>query len=178
MSDSESTKETANLETIDDEHLNVWTESNLTSDDIVIDRNRRQSIISLSHQPKQVDSKRKYILNTNNIKSFDDFYEFLLTRYDLIVHNTHRFQSDASLHPANLNNFIHNSSTQKYITWKSTKKNTTNSFDFTNNLPPRPVLESTGICNIGATRLTDDGSEKRSTVALYSKISHNTSNLD
>jgi len=247
MSDSESTKETSNLETIDEEHLEVLTESNLTEENIVIDKNRRQSIIPLAHQPKQIDAKkfsdlesnnddnvdvdefdifilrhfspfsgsedvidwldntdkkfnlhkisrnlryiaipllvegdakRKYIRNRNNIKSFDDFYEFLLTNYDLIEQNTHRFQSDLSLPPANQNNFTHNSLTHKNISFENQQKTTTNSFDLTDNLPPRPILRSTAIVDVSATRLTGDDSEKRSPIAPYSNISHNTSNLD
>ncbi|CAF3108166.1 unnamed protein product, partial [Rotaria sp. Silwood2] len=43
------------------------------------------------------DAKRKHIRNRNNIKSFDDFYEFLLINYDVIEHNTRRFQTNPSL---------------------------------------------------------------------------------
>ena len=173
MLDSELTKEPARLRMIDEESSTNWTESNSPSDNIVTDKKRRQSIISLSYQPTQVDlkkisefepnsgdnevedgfdsfilnnfnsfsgsedvndwldntdkmfnlhkisrslryiaipllvegdAKRKYIRNRNNIKSFDDFYEFLLTNYDVIEHNTYRSLSNPSSYSSHSNN--------------------------------------------------------------------------
>ncbi len=124
------------------------------------------------------DAKRKYIRNRNNIKSFDDFYEFLLINYDVIGYNTHRFQSDPSSHSSNQNNFTHTSITHKNISFEDQQKNTTNSFDLTDNLPPRPILRSTAIYDTGATRLPGDEFKNQSTIAPSSNISHNTPNLD
>ena len=222
-------------------------ERNPTYDDIGVDKKRRQSIIPLSHQPKQInakkisdfesnngdnededefdsfilnnfitfsgsedvidwldktdkkfnfhkisrnlryiaipllvegDAKRRYIRNRNNIKSFDDFYEFLLTNYDVIEHNTRRYQSNPSSYSANQNNFTHNLLTSKTISFEDQQKTSTNSFDLTDNLPPRPILRSTAIVDIGATRLSGDDFRNRSSMVPPSNISHNTSNLD
>ncbi|CAF1302635.1 unnamed protein product [Rotaria sordida] len=118
------------------------------------------------------------IRNRNNIKSFDDFYEFLLTNYDVLEHNTRSFQSNPSSYPSNQNNFSHNSITHKNISFEDQQKTTTNNFDLTDNLPPRPILRSTAIGDIGATTLSGDEFGNRSTITPTSNISHNTSNLD
>ncbi|CAF4018403.1 unnamed protein product, partial [Rotaria sordida] len=212
MFDSESTKESARPVTIDEESLIEITESNTIFDNIVVDRKRRQSIIPLSHQPKQVDAtkdedkfdsfilnnfnpfsgsenvidlldntdkkfnlykisrnlrymaipllvesdaKRKYFRNRNNIKSFDDFYELLVINHDVIEHNTRRFQPNPSSYSLNQNNFTHNSLTHKNISFDDQQKSTTNNFDLTDNLPPCPILRSTAMVDIGATRLSE-----------------------
>lgn len=247
MMDFESTNEITRPGTIEEESLIELTESNPNSDNIEMDKKRRQSIIPPSHQPKQVDAnkvsdfesnkgdnededefdsfilnnfnpfsgsedvidwldntdkifnlhkisrnlryiaipllvkgdaKRQYIRNRNHIKSFDDFYEFLLTNYDVIEQITRRFQPNPSPHSSNQNNFTHNSLTHKNISFEDQQKTTTNNFDLTDNLPPRPILRSTAIVDIGATRLSGDESVNRSTIAPPSNISHNTSNLD
>ncbi|CAF1545154.1 unnamed protein product [Rotaria sp. Silwood1] len=151
MFDFESKNNPIRPETIDEEFINESTEGNPTSDNIGIDKKRRQSITPLSHESRQVEAKKvsryvlnnsdefdsfilnnfkpfsgseevtdwlgntdkkfnlhkiprklryiaiplliegdakiKYILNRNNIKSFDDFLEFLLTTYDVPEHN-------------------------------------------------------------------------------------------
>ncbi|CAF2002117.1 unnamed protein product [Rotaria magnacalcarata] len=55
---------------------------------------------------------------------------------------------------------------------------TTDNFDLTYNLPPRPILRLTAIIDIGAIKLSGDESENRATITPPSNISHNTSNLD
>ncbi|CAF4927498.1 unnamed protein product [Rotaria sp. Silwood1] len=124
------------------------------------------------------DAKIKYILNRNNIKSFDDFLEFLLTTYDVPEHNTRHFQSNPSSYPSNQNNFTHNSIIHKTISFEDQQKTTMNDFDLTDNLPPHPILRSTAIVDMGATRLTGDETENRSTVAPSSNISRHSSSLD
>jgi hypothetical protein len=251
MADSELTNERTRPETIDEESTIELTESNSPSDNIDIDKKRRQSIIPPSHQPKQVDAKkasdfesnngdnededefdsfilnkfhpfsgsenvidwldntdklfnsnkisrnlryiaipllvegdakRKYIRNKNTIKSYDDFYEFLLINYDVIEYNTRRFQPNPSSYSSNQNNFTHNLLTHKNISFEDEQKTATNNFDLTDNLPPRPILRSTAIVDMGATRLSGDLSENRSNIAHPSNMSHNisnhTSNLD
>ncbi|CAF1493451.1 unnamed protein product [Rotaria sordida] len=247
MSVSESTNELTRTGTIDEESLIELTENNTISDNIVIDKKRRQSIIPLSHQPKPIDAtkvsdfesnngdnededefdsfilnnfnsfsgsenvidrldnidkkfnlhkilrnlryiaipllvegdaKRKYFRNRNNIKSYDDFYEFLFINYDVIEPNTRRFQPNPSSYSSNQNNFTHNPLTHKNISFEDQQKATTNNFDLTDNLPPRPILRSTAMIDIGATRLSGDESENRSTIAPPPNISYNTYNLD
>ena len=246
MFDSASSTELARLGTTHEESLTELTESNPTSDNIVIGSKRRQSIIPLSHQSTRFDAKisdcepnnddneiedefdsfilnnfnpfsgsedvidwldntdkkfnlhkisrnfrymaipllvegdveRKYIRNSNNIKSFDDFYEFLLTNYDVIEHNTRRFQPNASSYSSHPNNFTYNSLTRKYISFEEQQKITTNNSYLTDNLPPCPILRSTAIVDIGTTRPFGDESKNRSTDAPLTNIPHNTSNLD
>ncbi|CAF1539998.1 unnamed protein product [Rotaria sp. Silwood1] len=242
MSDFESKNNPIRPEKIDEEFINESTEGNPTSDNIGIDKKRRQSITPLSHQPRQVEAKKasgydlnnsdefdsfilnnfkpfsgseevtdwlgntdkkfnlhkiprklryiaiplliegdakiKYILNRNNIKSFDDFLEFLLTTYDVPEHNTRHFQSNPSSYPSNQNNFAHNSITHKTISFEDQQKTTTNNFDLTDNSPPCPILRSTTIVDMGATRLTGEVTENRSSIPPPSNISYHTSNLD
>ncbi|CAF3374112.1 unnamed protein product [Rotaria sp. Silwood2] len=124
------------------------------------------------------DAKIKYFRNRNNIRSFDDFFEFLLTTYDVPEHNTRHFQSNPSSYSPNQNNFPHNSILHKTISFEDQQKTTANDFDLTDHLPPRPILRSTAIVDMGATRLTGDETENRSTVAPPSNISRHSSNLD
>ncbi|CAF1362496.1 unnamed protein product [Rotaria sordida] len=140
-----------------------------------ISRNLRYMAIPLLVES---DAKRKYFRNRNNIKSFDDFYELLVINHDVIEHNTRRFQPNPSSYSLNQNNFTHNSLTHKNISFDDQQKSTTNNFDLTDNLPPCPILRSTAMVDIGATRLSGDKPENRSTIASPSNVSHNTSNLD
>jgi hypothetical protein len=212
----------AGLTTIVEEPSDEVTDNDLIPNNIVIDKNRRDSIIPPSHQPKTSDTKKfsatesihgdtegeddfdlfilhnfnpfsgledviewldktdknfnlykiprnlryasisllvegdakiKYMRKKDNIKSFDDFYAFLLLNYDVTEHNTHRVQPDPSSQSSNQNNFTHNSLTHKNISFEEQQKTTTNSFDLTDNLPPRPILRSTALVDMGATRI-------------------------
>ncbi|CAF3007586.1 unnamed protein product [Rotaria sp. Silwood2] len=124
------------------------------------------------------DAKIRYLRNRNNIKSFDDFLEFLLTTYDVPGHNTRHFQSNPSSYSSNQNNFAHNSIIHKTISFEDQQKTTTNNFDLTDNLPPCPILRSTTIVDMSATRLTGEVTENRSSIPPPSNISYHTSNLD
>ncbi|CAF3676193.1 unnamed protein product [Rotaria sordida] len=101
------------------------------------------------------DAKRKYFRNRNNIKSYDGFYEFLLINYDVTEPDTRRFQHNPSSYSSNQNNFTHNPLTHKNISFEDQQKSTTNNFDSTDNLPPRPILRSAAIVDIGVTRLSE-----------------------
>ena len=101
-----------------------------------------------------------------------------MTNYDVIEHNTRRLQPNPSSYSSNPNNFTHNSLTHKYTSFEDQQKITTNNSDLTNNLPPRPILRSTPIVDIGTTRPSSDESKNRSTNAPLTNIPHNTSNLD
>ncbi|CAF3857573.1 unnamed protein product [Rotaria sp. Silwood1] len=180
MSDSESTKESARPVTIDEESLIELNKNNTISDNIVIDKKRRQTIIPLSRQPKPIDAtkgsdfdsnngdnedelefdsfiltipllieedaKIKYFRNRNNIKKFDDFFEFLLTTYDVPEDNTRPFQSNPSSYSSNQNNFAHNSITHKTISFEDQQKITTNNFDQTDNLSPMSYIKINYNC--------------------------------
>ncbi|CAF4641022.1 unnamed protein product [Rotaria sp. Silwood2] len=215
MSDSESTKESARPVTIDEESLIELTENNTISDNIVIDKKRRQTIIPPSHRPKPIDAakgsdlesnngdnenkldfdsfilnnfnpfsgsenvvnwlvnidkkfnlhkisrdlrhlaiplliegdaKITYLRNRNNIKSFDDFLEILLTTYDVPEHNIRHFQSNPSSYSPNQNNFPHNSILHKTISFEDQQKATANDFDLTDNLPPPSYLKINRNC--------------------------------
>jgi hypothetical protein len=118
------------------------------------------------------DAKRNYIRHRNSIKSFDDFYEFLLTNYDNNELNTYHTESRPLPHSLYQNNYNQSSSTRKSISFENSHKTTASSFNLADHLPPRPILRSTALVDVGSTSLADVGSEKQSAVTS----SLNTSN--
>ena len=83
MFDSESTKESARPETIDEESLIELTENNTIADNTVIDKKRRQSIIPLSHQPKTINVTKVSDIESNNgdNEDEDEFDSFILNNF-------------------------------------------------------------------------------------------------
>ena len=124
------------------------------------------------------EAKTKYIRNRNNIKSFDDFYEFLLINYEVIEHTTRLCQRPLPSSSSTQINCTPHLLTHKNISFEDQRNTTANNFDSTDHLPPRPILRSTAIVDAGATRRLGDVSENPSTFAPLSNISHSTSNLD
>jgi hypothetical protein len=122
--------------------------------------------------------RRKYIRNRTDIKSFDDFYEFLLINYDITYNNTPRFEVNSASHLSNQSDLIQNSVTHKSISFNDQQKTTMNNFDLTDNLPPRPILRSTAIVDMGTTGLSSDEPVNRSTFAPTQNTFLTTSNLD
>ena len=84
MFDSASSTEPARLGTTHEESMTELTESNPTSDNIVIDSKRRQSIIPLSHQPTQFDAKNVSDCEPNNDDNEieDEFDSFILNNFN------------------------------------------------------------------------------------------------
>ena len=124
------------------------------------------------------EAKTKYIQNRNNIKSFDNFYEFLFINYEVIEHTTRLSQRQLPSSSSNHFNFTPHLLTHKNISFEGQRNTTTNHFDSTDHLPPRPILRSTAIVDVGVNRRLGDVSENPSTFAPPSNISHSTSTLD
>ncbi len=83
MSDSESINGPTRMGPIDEVSLIEFSENNPTSDNIAIDKKRRQSIIPLSNQPQPVDTKKTSDLESNNGDNEDEdtFDSFILDNF-------------------------------------------------------------------------------------------------
>ncbi len=91
------------------------------------------------------EAKRKYIKNRKDIKSFDDFYEFLLSNFDM-----NNFPSSSSKPQQTT---IHNTSNQK----------ATDLSDNTNFTHRPPAFRSTAIVDFSATNTTGETLADKST---------------
>ncbi|CAF1373399.1 unnamed protein product [Adineta ricciae] len=120
-----------------------------------ISRNLRYKAIPLLVEDS---AKRTYLLNKSNIKTFDDFYECLLSKFSKIE-QSERHQPALSLscsshntNPSRLPNM------PKNLSFNDTQLGATHQFDDSDSLPPRPILRSTAIADKGATSLRGDDS--------------------
>ena len=124
------------------------------------------------------EAKRNYIRIRKQIESFDDFYEYLLTNYEPLDHHTPHIESFSFSRPLHSTNLTQTSTHPKNISFEKSNKMTVSTFDLTDNLPPRPILRSTGLVDGGATGLPGDEPENRSTIN-QSRYSHTiNTNLD
>ena len=124
------------------------------------------------------EAKRKYIRMRSNIRSFDDFYEFLLIHYDSNERVMQNIPVRPSSHPSDAHNFTQASVLPKNVTFDDQQKLRAHDLDLSDDLPPRPILRSTALADFGATKLFGDDSGHRSAIAPSSNISQITSNLD
>ncbi|CAF1668908.1 unnamed protein product, partial [Adineta ricciae] len=120
-----------------------------------ISRNLRYKVIPLLVED---DAKRTYLLNKSNIKTFDDFYECLLSKFSKLE-QSERHQAALSLSCSSHNtNPSRSSNMPKNLSFNDTQLGGTHQFDDSDSLPPRPILRSTAIADKGATSLPGDES--------------------
>ena len=133
-------------------------------------------------------AKRKYIHIRKEIKSFDDFYEYLLTTYESYDSSvgqqekvsTSYLQTEilSTPHPQSLASSATLSSTRKSISFDLPNKSAASNFDLTDSLPSRPILRSTGLLDMGPAGITGNGLETRSTSAPFRSSQIFNSSLD
>lgn len=124
------------------------------------------------------EAKRKYIRMRNRIQSFDDFYEFLLIHYDKCEHLMRPTPVHSSSYATNPHHSTHDPFLQKSVTFEDHQKTRVTNLDLSDNLPPRPILRSTALADLGATKLFGDDSVHRSDIAPPTTSSQLTSSLD
>lgn len=124
------------------------------------------------------EAKRKYIRIRGDIRSFDDFYEFLLIHYGPKEQVMHNASVHSSFYSSDPNNVTQDCIISKNVTFDDQQKMRAHNLDLSDNLPPRPILRSTALADFGATKFLGDDSAYRSAIAPSSNTSHITSNLD
>nr|ABL86689.1 putative gag protein [Philodina roseola] len=124
------------------------------------------------------EAKRKYIRTRNKIRSFDDFYEFLLIHYDTSAPIIRNIPYNSSSHLSHHNNGVHDSILHKNVTFDDQLKQRVSNLDLSDNLPPRPILRSTALADFGATKIFGDDSAQQSATTSPSSFSHVTSSLN
>lgn len=114
------------------------------------------------------EAKRLYLLNKDSIKSFDDFYTLLLLNYK--SKDFHLAQTTPQLTPrpatitTNQDNSVNDIPVRKNVVFNETTKSFPTLIDFSESLPPRPILRSTALHDLEASSSTGAASEIRSTV--------------
>ncbi len=124
------------------------------------------------------EAKRKYIYNRKKIKSFDDFYEFLLINYEVPECNIPCTEPYAPFHQFQSNDATHLTTTRRNITFDNSNKTNFSSVDLSEHLPPRPILRSTALVDMGTTSLSGDEPKIHSKITLSRSAHTITSNLD
>ena len=122
-------------------------------------------------------AKRTYILNKSNIKSFDDFYECLLINYYKVADDARRVQPNSLPYSLNQHDYTRISTIPKNLSFNDQQLGTSNRFDDSDSLPPRPILRSTTITERGAARLPGDDPTIGRTFQSRN-LSHTTGSLD
>jgi hypothetical protein len=107
-------------------------------------------------------AKNKYIHIRNKIKSFDDFYEYLLNTYESSDSSIPQTETIPSSRSQSSTHSVPLSSTHKNISFDLSNKTITSTFDITDDLPGRPILRSTALVDVVPAGTTGDGSESRS----------------
>ena len=120
-----------------------------------ISRNLRYKAIPLLVED---DAKRTYLLNKSNIKTFDDFYECLLSKFSKVEQEERCLQALSLSGSSNHNNSTRLSIIPKNLSFNEPHLSATHHLDVSDSLPPRPILRSTAIADKGATRLRGDES--------------------
>ena len=124
------------------------------------------------------EAKRKYIRNRHAIKSFDDFYEFLLTHYDIentIIPPIQSRPLSSSLHPSSV--FQASSMQTKTLSFERHPSITQETFNLADHLAPRSLLRSTALVDIGTTGLTGVDPKMKSPMNLSQQTATSTTTL-
>jgi hypothetical protein len=124
------------------------------------------------------EAKRKYIYNRKQIQSFDDFYEFLLINYEVPERNTPRTEPYAPYHQFQSNDATRLTTIRRNITFENSNKTNFSGLDLSEHLPPRPILRSTALGDMGTTSLSGDEPEIHSKITPSRSAHTITSNLD
>ncbi|CAF1201881.1 unnamed protein product [Rotaria sordida] len=108
------------------------------------------------------DAKRFYIKNRNEIRSYDDFYEFLLLHFDKNSSNSSQEQS----HPTCIiNTSNQQTSNNAEQTIDSTEKST-DSYDTTTFTRPSSTQPPTTVVDVGATNIAGEILDHKSTTII------------
>ena len=152
-----------------EQDVNLWLqETTKKFNRLLIPRNTRFLAIPLLVEG---EAQKIYIINRRNIKSFDDFYEILLSNFDknnIQATQNHRHESIASQHEISLETKTsENKNSQTLVTFDNT------------HFSERPaMLHSTALVDDGAARLTGGIPPSQSTLIMKNTTSNNALNCD
>ena len=123
-------------------------------------------------------AKRTYLLSQEIIKSYDDFYTLLWTRYDVGNSNTQNPSLRSYTSTVDQGNLSHALSTHKNDFFDDQQKSLGKTFDLTDSSPQSPILRSTPLGDLGATGVTGDVPENRSNLLASHNSFFENSQLD
>ena len=124
------------------------------------------------------DAKRTFRRSQGTIKSYDDFYTLLLTRYDVGNSNTQNPSARSYTSAAGQGNLSHDLSPQKNVVFDDQRKSLGKTFDLTDSSPQPPILRSTALVDLGATEVIGDVPVNRSNVLASHNSFFDNSQLD
>lgn len=123
-------------------------------------------------------AKRAYLHNKAKITTYDEFYTFLLTQYDVDNSNAPHPSSHSSTSTVGQGDIPRNIPTQKKIIFDDQRQSSDKTFDVLGSSPQPPILRSTALLDLGATDVIGDAPVSRSNILASHNSLFNTSQLD
>jgi len=123
-------------------------------------------------------AKRAYLRNHEKITTYDDFYTFLLTQYDVDNDNAPRPSSNSLTSTLGQGTIPRNIPSQKNVVFGDQRQSSNKTFGVLDSSPPPPILRSTALLDLGATAVTGNAPVSRSNIRPSHNSIFNTSQLD